>query len=68
MVRATFYWAILTELTVLVLGELPITKLRFAGPTDCWRFKEPDSQGARLMLEMLSRRSYDQPSQTKMPT
>ena len=68
MVRTTFYWAILTELTELVLGELPITKLRFAGPTDCWRFKEPDSQGARLMLEMLSRRSYDQPSQTKMPT
>ena len=68
MVRAAFCWAILTELTELVFSELSTTQLRFTGPTDCWRFKEPDSQDARLMLEMLSRRSYDQPSQTKMPT
>ena len=49
MVRAAFCWAMLTELTELtelVLGELPITKLRFTGPTDCWRFKQPDPRDA----------------------
>ena len=34
MVRAGFCWAMLTELTKLVISELPITKLPFTGPTD----------------------------------
>ena len=71
MVRAAFCWAMLTELTELtelVLGELPITKLRFTGPIDCWRFQQPDSRGTHLMFEILSRSSRDPSSQTGVRT
>ena len=43
MVRAFFR----DTLTEFVLGELPITKLCFTGPTDCWWFKkQPDPRDA----------------------
>ena len=43
LVRAAFCRDTLTE---FVLGELPITKLCFTGPTDCWWFKQPDPRDA----------------------
>ena len=68
MVRAALCQAMLTELTGIVLGELPITKLRFTGPIDFWRFQQPDSRDTHLILEILSRSSRDQSSQTEVRT